>query len=441
MTRIPNKYDKIIEELKKEIEEVKGNFGEEELKNIKLGKSSSQGPVNFFQPGKEKKTKKEEDGKISNVKVKIKKGFSASHNAFTKKCHTLLNKMKNHFELEKKGATQIVFYEKKISDIKKNLYAEYKPEKNKSANTQIQNFEKELSSLYTQQGQLRQKRILINKEITGLIQNDPEKANPCSEAKFLLNLYKFYLGSLENLISESRLYQIQNDNELKNHQIDELTDQITFRDEYIIKAEQIINKYEALHGKKSGQKEKKHVANFMTKEELEMAPYDINNVDNYKLENADSIKKSFDKLNKKAPRNYKADLLPLIAYNRKVNNPKLYYQDGQFLSGFKVKKLNSCRSTGNLKVQFNLANRENINSRIKRYNNKNISFDDSLNDSTVSKNGFKSTVNSGTFSLCNSDDYKKTLKNFLTKDIIGRYHSSPYINKENMIRKKGINFI
>ena len=209
-----SKYDKIIDELKLQIANVKEeiNIKNEEILNKSNSKSNSSYIID-----------NEEDD--------------------------IINKMSNHFKKEIKICQKIIQIEKKNSIQKLELFQL----KNKSNQNQdeINQYEKiiiennnQLQKLYNDRNIL----ITNRKPLQEYIINSSEETTKNK----LMTVYNYYISYLENLNTEFRAFISENELKRKNEEISTLENQISLRDNLIKKFEEELNiKYDMRLNKKN----------------------------------------------------------------------------------------------------------------------------------------------------------------------------------------------
>ena len=214
-----SKYDKIIEQLKLQIANVKEeiNIKNEEILNKSNSKSNSSDIID-----------NEEDDKI--------------------------NEISNHFKKEIKISKKIIQIEKMNSSQKLELFQlKNQPFQNQD---EISKYDKiisdnnnHLQKLYNERNVLITNRKTLQEYIINSIDENSKNK--------LMTVYNYYISYLENLNSEYRAFISENQLKRKNEEISTLENQISLRDNLIKKVEEQLNiKYDM----RLNQKHKKYIS-------------------------------------------------------------------------------------------------------------------------------------------------------------------------------------
>jgi hypothetical protein len=202
-----SKYDEVVNALRNEIEELKDQLAQ------KL-QSQNNGLNNSFDGGSNDKTEK------------------------------IIKDITNHFQEEIKLRKEIIEMERAVENIKLEISDKewdlYKLNANEtSKSNEIKKYiktktgEKETTEKIIQEKYFKQSELIKKrKDIQLLIKNNNKELG----AKVLTNTYQYYVTLLENMTLEHRRNVNFNEIKRKDIQINQLSDQIKKRDEFIINA-------------------------------------------------------------------------------------------------------------------------------------------------------------------------------------------------------------
>lgn len=404
-----DKYEKAIENLKQEIEEVKREIASK-----------------------------------AEITVPITSGDEKTEDDMNK----YLSELTKHFEEEIKVVTEIIKVEQEISNLKIDAFvlkSQPKKERDKSLSvirgkdSDILKNSKLLATLYTTQSKLNIDRRPIQSIISKLIKEDSDNPNS-NRGKLLLSAYKYYIGLIENMKLNNRVYLSGNDIKKKDKEIEILTRQLSLRDQFIVIAEGKIKQ-------NKGEIKMTHKSNFIPTEEIENDPCifltkkkEEHNksfsMDSSLLESKpNSLNMNSTRISMK--RMYNAEILPLLKSDKGKDN-------NSFLKNFKLKsrKMQNSKSSIDIfspKVIFSSMKKTNNPVVVKKYTG-NKSFSLGKVDSNGSRNIFQATplvANKKDHKIINysscpeiGKNLEKKVKTILCRNIIGRYKNSPYILKQ-----------
>ena len=405
-----NKYEFIINELKNEINKVKGELFDKEKGGVPL--------ANVDHPD-------------LNTTLDV---------------DTLGNEISKHFQEEIKVKKDIIEKEREIENLKVEISEnEFKMNSNPTINVgiikqsidtkknEVVDKQKMLSNIYVQLSNLVEKRKKLQKKMNEIIEKD--KDSPSSRR--LISIYKYYISLIENLNSEHRKNLNVSELKRKDLKIKLLTEQLDLRDNYIFNAGlEIANN----NGNFTYNNPK-----FVTAEEIDLNPFkpkimkvvanltkppsaiqshrknnnsNINVNDNNRLNFR--VKSPMVKISKN--RQYEGEIHPILK-NNNMNN---------YLAKFQRKVPLRNNVSFNLVNNGNNAIRNNIflksehstikNEKKNQTNNLRINYSDTnQNDNEISSNNTSRL----------ESEIEKKVKNILGRNIIGRYRRSPYLKNLN----------
>jgi hypothetical protein len=392
-----------------------------------------------------------------------------------------------NFEDEIKVKKTIIEKEKEIENIKNEISEnEFKLANNPSVNVgvikqtinkqknEVINKKTKLAIDYNNQSKLFIKRKTLQKKISTLIEKDKESL----PAKNLLSVFKYYITYLENINTEHRKYINICELNRQDKKIKILTDQLQFRDDFILNAGKEIAKN---RGTFTYQNPK-----FQTIDEIELNPYkpkllkvysNLNNKlnvgDNQNNDISNKTKTLFhtpiiNPNNKIIKRIQSPNGELRISQHRQYNNsnelrPLVQNKNSSmsYLGKFRRNKNVRFRNT-NLSPNLVLTGSNTINNIVKaynkggyyanesrfnrlindnyqnfrnniKYNSRNINRINTLNDETNKKSTNQSfeSENRITHTSRLENEIQKKVKTILGRNIIGRYKSSPYLKTYN----------
>ena len=450
------KYDQIIQNLKQEINITKNELAEKEKLNMSANDISL----------------KNQDNSVEN-----------EYEDFEK----LQKEIIQNFEDEIKVKKTIIEKEKEIENIKNEISEnEFKLANNPRINVgvikqtinkqknEVINKKKNLAIDYNNQSKLFIKRKTLQKKISTLIEKDKESL----PAKKLLSVFKYYITYLENLNTEHRKYINICELNRQDKKIKILTDQLQFRDDFILNAGKEITKN---RGTFTYQNPK-----FQTIDEIDLNPYkpkllkvysNLNNKlnigDNQNNDISNKTKTLFhtpviNPNNKIIKRIQSPNGELRISQHRQYNNsnelrPLVQNKNSSmsYLGKFRRNKNVRFRNT-NLSPNLVLSGTNTINNIVKsyykggyyanesrfnrlindnyqnfrnniRYDSRNINRINTLNNEINKKSTNQSFESENRFTHTSrlENEIQKKVKTILGRNIIGRYKSSPYLKTYN----------
>ncbi len=310
-----------------------------------------------------------------------------------------------------------------------------------SKKNEIDNKIKNISSDYTKQSNLIEKRKEFEKKINEIIDKDNESL----AIRKIINIYKYYIALLENMYSEHRNNINQNEIKRKDIKIQILTNQLDLRDNFIYNAgKEIANQNGTF---------KFNNPKFQSADEIEINPFkpkivkvypifnnlikktsninneNINNVNDRNINN-NLNKKNFP-IKKIQSRNSPVKITKHRQFDDDVQNlGKKKNNMNSYLSKFQRQKpLRSNFSEGLINngkniirnVQNNLNN--NNQSMFSSYDNDN----NNLNQTDLNRSNDNSILSPNASRF--ESEIEKKVKNILGKNLIGRFKNSPYVKE------------
>ena len=364
--------------------------------------------------------------------------------------------IRNHFEKEKQIIMEIISKEKEIEKIKHEIVIQNENENDRDE--YINDIIKEINNLYVDEQKLVKDRQYLNKIII---------ENMNTFGKSLYNIYNYYVAYLNYLTSEHRKEMNNSELQRKDETIQLLLNQLSLRDQKIISAGKALERY---NGNLNYLNE-----DFRTYEEVALDPCEFpiiqlpkqnqhikltnsnfsNNNQNNKIKltstnetNKDNNNKSLNLLKPSVSnkRQYNYELFKLINKSNSTKNGLLnqYTKHKLFLS--------NNYSNINIKKAFpiSLSNPHIIqpytkkNNMLLNYNNFNINNQYSKNinshrqflsnSNCTPKTSFRTEQNNTSMNSSRSvfeNEIEKKVKYILSKNIVGRYRRSPYLNMFN----------
>lgn len=203
-----SKYDEIVNALRSEIDEIKGQLAKKSSEQINSSLNESSFGMN-----------QEIVEKVEKVQKEVTVHFQEE-----------LKMRKEIIELERKVENNKIEIAAKEYDLYKNLSgkdAEGAKKQISSLNSENEKMQKLVNEKYVKQSELIKKRSNFQKAITQVTKESPPGG------KILLNTYLYYSTLLENMTLEHRRNVNFNEMKKKDYQINKLVDQIKHRDNFI----------------------------------------------------------------------------------------------------------------------------------------------------------------------------------------------------------------
>jgi hypothetical protein len=330
----------------------------------------------------------------SKIKIYLERDYEISITTDTEGIQGLIKQITLHFEGEISLRRDIIEKEKHIEGLKleqtEKEYELFKGEK--GAKERVVNISKEveatqnsLNEKYTQQSEFRKKR--------NTLQNAIKQYKKDYTSQVLNNVYQYYICMLENMTLEHRKNINHSQVRSKELQIDKLSNQIRYRDEYLNKADGEFNRKSL---------KVKHGGNIKSLEEL----------------NAEPIR------------------LPIVGGSVSIGKPVQQQAHGPSKSvstnhrtyEYEMAPLKKRQNPGGLSVS---KSNKIIHTLSKNRYGKSID-----GGGGVSKSRYQSDIEESFISAKTNNtssrielEMKKKAKTILRKNIIGRYKNSPYLNK------------
>ena len=427
-----SKYDEIIDSLKEEIMNVRNEIAEKERINGNLINGNNN---NINNNGKD-------DNFVNNE----------------------VNKMQNdlirHFQEEIRIKNEIIDKEMEIEKLKMEISEdEFKMNSNPtinisvikqlidSKNNEIETKQKNLSNSYIHQSNLITMRKTFENKLNELIEEDMDSP----KVKSLVSIYKYYINLLENMNSEHRKNLNEYELKRKDLKIKLLTEQLDYRDKYILNAGQEIANNNGVFNYNNPK--------FQTADEIDLNPYKpkivkvISNMNNIMNNTKTTISNPLSSIRKERTNftsfysnNNNRSLSPFKRNSQspiKISKIRQYNDDLENLS--KNKNINSYLE----KFQRNKLLRNNLSQNLINNGNHAVNFNNKRN----SFSNFKKNIVNKPFNIIqnkNNDDsqendifnnntsrleneVEKKVKTILKRNILGRYRRSPYIqNFQNL---------
>ena len=402
-----------------------------------------------------------------------------------------INTIINHFEEEIELIKNINDIEKQNSINNLNMFFNNIQNSNIN-NKKISSNNEKLNELYLKQYTCFNNRKKIQNLINKHMKEDNQNNYVTNNGKNLMNIYKYYINYIQNLLHDKRNYIYKNELKKKNEEINILANQIKLRDNYILNAEneikknkgninisnfeQYTNLEEILNDPCTNNNINSNYINYYNsiknfkKSNSTINVKKINVIDNknninnnsFNLENNNFINRSFFSINNNSNRghnkkqsslfshrSYNPELLPLI--NKQTNLSEIKNKESlKFINEYKNKKysLINSKSYNNLNKNklknnnslFNIIPPNSYRKlfKIQKKNTEKEKFQKYLN-SSLCNNNVLNKVNS-TLNRNNSQkikklfriekNYENKVKTILNRNILGRYRNSPYILKE-----------
>ena len=403
-----------------------------------------------------------------------------------------INIIINHFEEEIELIKNINDIEKQNSINNLNMFCN-KIQNSNINNKKISNNNEKLNELYIKQYTCFNNRKKIQKIINKHMKEDNQNNYVTNNGKNLMNIYKYYVNYIENLLHDKRNYVYQNELKKKNEEINVLVNQIKLRDNYMLSAEseikknkgkiniinydKYINLEEIINDPCTNNNIKSKYINYnnnnktfkkcnstINVKKLNIIENKNNNYNSFNLDNNNNfINNSFSinnisnnrGHNKKqsslfSHRSYNPELLPLI--NKQTNLSDIKNKESlKFINEYKSKKYSLINSKSNSNLSKKILKNNNSlfniippNSyrklfKIQKKNTEKEKFQKYLN-SSLSNNNILDNKSSSTLNRNNSQklmklfriekNYENKVKIILKRNILGRYRNSPYILKE-----------
>ena len=434
-----SKYDEIIDNLKEEIMNVRNEIALKEKINGNLLNMNNNNYINNNNNN----------------------GYNNKNdNSFDNEDNKMQNELIRHFQEEIRIKNEIIDKEMEIENIKMEIAEdEFKMNSNPtinisvikqlidSKNNEIETKQKNLSNSYIHQSNLITMRKTFEKKINDLIEENMDSP----QTKNLVSIYKYYINLLENMNSEHRKNLNENELKRKDIKIKLLTEQLDYRDKYILNAGQEIANNNGVFNYNNPK--------FQTADEIDLNPYkpkvvkvisNMNNIMNNTRTTISnppsSIRKENNNFNSFYSYNNNRNLSP---FKRKSPSPikvskfRQYNDDLENLS--KNKNINSYLE----KFQRNKALRNNLSQNLINNGNNAVLFNHKRNSfSNFKKNIVNNPLNNIQIKI-NDDsqensildnntsrlenEVEKKVKTILKRNILGRYRRSPYIqNFQNL---------
>ena len=380
-------------------------------------------------------------------------GLNENNNDEYKQLQDLI---RNHFEKEKQIIMEIILKEKKIEKMKHEI--ENQNENDNESDDYVNDIIKEINNLYVDEQKLVKDRQYLNKIII---------ENMNTFGKSLYNIYNYYVAYLNYLTSEHRKEMNNSELQRKDEAIQLLLNQLSLRDQKIISAGKALERY---NGNLNYLNE-----NFRTYEEVALDPCEFpiiqlpkqnqhikltnsnslsnNNIQSHKIKftsTNETNKDSNKSLNLLKPsvsnkRQYNYELFKLVNKSNSTKNGLLnqYTKHKLFLSnnysninikkGFPISLSNPHIIQPYTKKNNMLLNYNNFNTNNQ---NKNINSHRQFlsNSNCTPKTSFRTEQNNTSMNSSRSvfeNEIEKKVKYILSKNIVGRYRRSPYLNMFN----------
>ena len=421
-----SKYDEIIDSLKEEIMNVRNEIAEKERINGNLINGNNN---NINNNSKDDNFVNNEDNKMQNDLIR-------------------------HFQEEIRIKNEIIDKEMEIEKLKMEISEdEFKMNSNPtinisvikqlidSKNNEIETKQKNLSNSYIHQSNLITMRKTFENKLNELIEEDMDSP----KVKSLVSIYKYYINLLENMNSEHRKNLNEYELKRKDLKIKLLTEQLDYRDKYILNAGQEIANNNGVFNYNNPK--------FQTADEIDLNPYKpkivkvISNMNNIMNNTKTTISNPLSSIRKERTNftsfysnNNNRSLSPFKRNSQspiKISKIRQYNDDLENLS--KNKNINSYLE----KFQRNKLLRNNLSQNLINNGNHAVNFNNKRN----SFSNFKKNIVNKPFNIIqnkNNDDIKendifnnntsrleneveKKVKTILKRNILGRYRRSPYI--------------
>ena len=427
-----SKYDEIIDSLKEEIMNVRNEIAEKERINGNLINGNNN---NINNNSKDDNFVNNEDNKMQNDLIR-------------------------HFQEEIRIKNEIIDKEMEIEKLKMEISEdEFKMNSNPtinisvikqlidSKNNEIETKQKNLSNSYIHQSNLITMRKTFENKLNELIEEDMDSP----KVKSLVSIYKYYINLLENMNSEHRKNLNEYELKRKDLKIKLLTEQLDYRDKYILNAGQEIANNNGVVNYNNPK--------FQTADEIDLNPYKpkivkvISNMNNIMNNTKTTISNPLSSIRKERTNftsfysnNNNRSLSPFKRNSQspiKISKIRQYNDDLENLS--KNKNINSYLE----KFQRNKLLRNNLSQNLINNGNHAVNFNNKRN----SFSNFKKNIVNKPFNIIqnkNNDDsqendifnnntsrleneVEKKVKTILKRNILGRYRRSPYIqNFQNL---------
>ena len=427
-----SKYDEIIDSLKEEIMNVRNEIAEKERINGNLINGNNN---NINNNSKDDNFVNNEDNKMQNDLIR-------------------------HFQEEIRIKNEIIDKEMEIEKLKMEISEdEFKMNSNPtinisvikqlidSKNNEIETKQKNLSNSYIHQSNLITMRKTFENKLNELIEEDMDSP----KVKSLVSIYKYYINLLENMNSEHRKNLNEYELKRKDLKIKLLTEQLDYRDKYILNAGQEIANNNGVFNYNNPK--------FQTADEIDLNPYKpkivkvISNMNNIMNNTKTTISNPLSSIRKERTNftsfysnNNNRSLSPFKRNSQspiKISKIRQYNDDLENLS--KNKNINSYLE----KFQRNKLLRNNLSQNLINNGNHAVNFNNKRN----SFSNFKKNIVNKPFNIIqnkNNDDsqendifnnntsrleneVEKKVKTILKRNILGRYRRSPYIqNFQNL---------
>lgn len=396
------------------------------------------------------------NGDISCNEDKGEGGLNENSNDEYKQLQDLI---RNHFEKEKQIIMEIISKEKEIMKIKHEI--DIQNENENDSDEYINGIIKEINNLYVDEQKLVKDRQYLNKIII---------ENMNTFGKSLYNIYNYYVAYLNYLTSEHRKEMNNSELQRKDETIQLLLNQLSLRDQKIISAGKALERY---NGNLNYLNE-----DFRTYEEVALDPCEFpiiqlpkqnehikltnsnslsnNNQNNkIKLTSTNETNKDNNNSNKSLnllkpsvsnKRQYNYELFKLINKSNSTKNGLLnqYTKHKLFLSNnysnINIKKafpislsnphiIQPYTNKNNMLLNYNNFN---TNNQYSKNINKHRQF--LSNSNYTPKTSFRTEQNNTSLNTSRSvfeNEIEKKVKYILSKNIVGRYRRSPYLNMFN----------
>ena len=427
-----SKYDEIIDSLKEEIMNVRNEIAEKERINGNLINGNNN---NINNNSKDDNFVNNEDNKMQNDLIR-------------------------HFQEEIRIKNEIIDKEMEIEKLKMEISEdEFKMNSNPtinisvikqlidSKNNEIETKQKNLSNSYIHQSNLITMRKTFENKLNELIEEDMDSP----KVKSLVSIYKYYINLLENMNSEHRKNLNEYELKRKDLKIKLLTEQLDYRDKYILNAGQEIANNNGVFNYNNPK--------FQTADEIDLNPYKpkivkvISNMNNIMNNTKTTISNPLSSIRKERTNftsfysnNNNRSLSPFKRNSQspiKISKIRQYNDDLENLS--KNKNINSYLE----KFQRNKLLRNNLSQNLINNGNHAVNFNNKRN----SFSNFKKNIVNKPFNIIqnkNNDDsqendifnnntsrleneVEKKVKTILKRNILGRYRRSPYVqNFQNL---------
>ena len=427
-----SKYDEIIDSLKEEIMNVRNEIAEKERINGNLINGNNN---NINNNSKDDNFVNNEDNKMQNDLIR-------------------------HFQEEIRIKNEIIDKEMEIEKLKMEISEdEFKMNSNPtinisvikqlidSKNNEIETKQKNLSNSYIHQSNLITMRKTFENKLNELIEEDMDSP----KVKSLVSIYKYYINLLDYMNSEHRKNLNEYELKRKDLKIKLLTEQLDYRDKYILNAGQEIANNNGVFNYNNPK--------FQTADEIDLNPYKpkivkvISNMNNIMNNTKTTISNPLSSIRKERTNftsfysnNNNRSLSPFKRNSQspiKISKIRQYNDDLENLS--KNKNINSYLE----KFQRNKLLRNNLSQNLINNGNHAVNFNNKRN----SFSNFKKNIVNKPFNIIqnkNNDDsqendifnnntsrleneVEKKVKTILKRNILGRYRRSPYIqNFQNL---------